>query len=292
MKRQCTLLALFTFLLCLNTQASAPSLMENFNNGKVLTETHHTITDMMNSGELHQFSLKDKLKVGGDWQPRPVDAFVFGLAAGMNLYGFAFGFDVFTGNSKFGDQDKVKGPAQIGLNTSLFYQRMLCHSFALGAFLTYAATVDLERDDDYDEKNVQNYFLIGLLATYYWGFGNLNRGGVLASYSLGAGFYGDKNRFDGESDKGPKTAVLQNQIKMGGWVQPTPCLMFFAMLGVMSYEVQFQKSSSDVKFRSHDFGFDLATWSPTIGLNFICGGGEGHMESRRRSSKGAQAFVY
>ena len=284
MKRVFTLLTALTLMFCMNVQAGSPSLIENFNNGKVLQGQNISINDAINlTAEESQLAERLALLKGGDFEPREAKPFEFGLVPGMNLFGFGFGLNVSTGKTKFQDNN-AKEPVNIGLSQSIEYQRMLCHSFALGAFLSYATSISKNRDDDFyegDYKDVAHALLIGIIATNFWGFGSLNRGGVLASYSLGTGFTGDKSTSGDVSNKSNKTALLSLAVAAGGWVQPTPCMMFFATIGFLSYDVQFLKGSSDQKYRDHNFNVDIASWNPTIGLRFICGGKEGHREARK-----------
>ena len=67
----------------------------------------------------------------------------------------------------------------------------------------------------------QNSLLIGVLASYFWGFGEMNRGGLLATMVFATGFTRFKDKFGDQTIKSPLSPVIQTGINFGGWVMAT-----------------------------------------------------------------------
>ena len=118
MKRLALLFMLLSLMIIISSQASTPGLLENYQSENVVLQNN-------------QYSLDD------DYAPIILDPFTYGLATAMNIYGVAFGLNLFTGKNKFDNSNNSKKDADIGMNTTLYYQRMLCSAFAIGALLSY-----------------------------------------------------------------------------------------------------------------------------------------------------------
>jgi len=256
MKAISTLLTILMLLGSYHLQAGIPGLLENYQNRSetVLPE---------------QLSIEAEPNVQANLKTRPAEPFTYGLEKGMNLFGFSINLSSSSGKTR-PDGEKING--SIGLHTDLIYHRMLSETFAIGGFISQNS--NFSRYPETDEKRIFNALYTGLTTTFYWGFGELNRGGIKSELIAGAGFTRANDKIGNEITKGPVSPSFAMQLDVGGWVMATKCLMVFSDISLVSYNVTMRNYTEAEGYdnsTNHSFTFGLSTMYPTLGIKILTG---------------------
>ena len=191
--------------------------------------------------------------------------------AGDHLFGGSFEIGYDGGKNKFedGNEDKEK---EIHISIGASYENMITDKLGIGAFISYNTEIT-KFPGDIKNTQTETSLTLGPILTAYQPFGQHNRGGLFESVSINGGIIRDKWTYDDETTKNPLGGVIGVDVRIGGFVQPTPNLVFMGSVGMFHYGAEFMSfdedkgSSPDMVTQHVDFG--LQYMNIQIGVNYV-----------------------